>query len=162
MGLKGLLDRNEEPSDIESERDALRRQRAEAAAELETLKRTVSERVVAVQQRERELAEALTRVEKREEKLAAAEAKGSRLDSVRLKLAEAKETRGSLDARRAELELREAAVAAREQALAAQGQDEPLPQPAPKARERRPPRSSTSGRHLTERETALAERLRSR
>ena len=61
MGLKGLLDRNEEPSDVESERDALRRQRAEVAAELETLKRTVSERVLAVQQRERELAEALAR-----------------------------------------------------------------------------------------------------
>ena len=99
MGLKGMRDRNE-PSDIESEREALRRQRAEVAAELETLKRTVSERVVAVQQRERELAEALARVEKREEKLAAAEARGSRFDSVRLKLAEAKETRGALDARR--------------------------------------------------------------
>ena len=35
MGLKGLLDRNEEPSDAESEREALRRQRAEAEAELE-------------------------------------------------------------------------------------------------------------------------------
>ena len=55
MGLKGLLDRNDEPSDIESEREALRRQRAEAAEELATLKRTLSERVARVQQREREL-----------------------------------------------------------------------------------------------------------
>ena len=35
MGLKGLLDRNEEPSDVESEREALRRQRVDGAAELE-------------------------------------------------------------------------------------------------------------------------------
>ena len=133
MGLKGLLDRNEEPSDIESERDALRRQRAEAAAELETLKRTVSERVVAVQQRERELAEALTRVEKREEKLAAAEARGSRLDSV------PPEARGSEgDPWRAGRSPGGARTARggggrTRAAVAAQGQDEPLPQPAPTA-----------------------------
>src|ERR1700752_3572298 len=110
MGLKGMRDRAE-PADLESERDALRRQRAEAAAELEALKRTVSERVGAVQQRERELAEALVRVEKREQKLAAAEERSSRLDSVRLSLAEAKEGRAALDARKEELDLREAAVA---------------------------------------------------
>ena len=87
MGLKGLLDRNEEPSDVESEREALRRQRAEAADELEALKRTLSERVACVQQRERELAEALARVEKREQKLVTADGASSRLDSVRLRLA---------------------------------------------------------------------------
>ena len=54
MGLKELLDRNEEPSGEESEREALRRQRAEAAAELEALKRTLSERVSQVQLKERE------------------------------------------------------------------------------------------------------------
>ena len=95
MGLKGLLDRNDEPSDIESEREALLRQRAEAAAELETLKRTLSERVAAVQQRERELADALARVEKREQKLDTAAERGSRLESVRLRLAEAKEARAA-------------------------------------------------------------------
>ena len=95
MGLKGLLDRNDDPSDVESERQALRRQRAEAAAELETLKRTLSERVAAVQQRERELADALARVEKREQKLDAAAERGSRLESVRLRLAEAKEARAT-------------------------------------------------------------------
>ena len=73
MGLKGLLDRNEEPSDVESEREALRRQRAEGAAELEALKRTLSERVAFVQQRERELAEAQARVDKREQKLVSAD-----------------------------------------------------------------------------------------
>ena len=131
MGLKGMRDRND-PSDIESEREALRRQRAEVATELETLKRTVSERVVALQQRERELAEALTRVEKREQKLAAAEDRNSRLDSVRLRLAEAKHTRAALDARAIELDQREAAVAAKEQAIATPGHRvEAPPQPEP-------------------------------
>ena len=98
MGLKGLLDRNEEPSDVESEREALRRQRLEGAAELEALKRTLSERVAFVQQRERELAEAQARVDKREQKLVSADGRVSRLDSVRLRLAEAKATRAAPDA----------------------------------------------------------------
>jgi chromosome segregation ATPase len=95
MGLKGLRDRSEEPSDLESEREALRRQRAEAAAELETLKRTLAERVTQVQERERELADALARVEKREQKLVAAEERSSRLVAMRLRLAEAKEARAA-------------------------------------------------------------------
>lgn len=118
MGLKGQRDRNDEPSDEESEREALRRQRLEAASELATLKRTLSERVAEVQQRERELAEALARVEKREQKLESAEGRGSRLDSVRLRLAEAKEARTALDARRAELDAREQALDARDAAFA--------------------------------------------
>ena len=56
-----------------------------------SLKRALSERVAQVQARERELADALARVEKREQKLDASEERGSRLDSVRLRLAEAKE-----------------------------------------------------------------------
>ena len=81
MGLKGLLDRNEEPSDVESERKSLLRQRVEAAAELETLKRTLSERVAAVQQRERELSRcAGPRREARAEARQVAE-RGSRLES---------------------------------------------------------------------------------
>lgn len=93
MSLKGLRHRSDDLSDVESEREALRRQRAEAAAELETLKRTLAERVARVQDHERELAVALARVEKREQKLAAAETKQSRLASARLRLAEAKEAR---------------------------------------------------------------------
>ncbi|MEO5575314.1 MAG: hypothetical protein ABIR67_02915 [Gaiellaceae bacterium] len=95
MGTKGLRGRNEDPSDVESERDALRRQRVEAAAELGVLKQTLSERVAQVQQRERELADALARVEKREQKLDAAATRGSRLDAVRLRLAEAKQSRAT-------------------------------------------------------------------
>src|SRR6478735_2636561 len=107
MGLKGPSDRKDEPFDVESEREALRRQRVEGANELESLKRALSERVSQVQQRERELAAALARVEKREQKLEATEERGSRLDSVRLRLAEAKEARTALDERRAELDARE-------------------------------------------------------
>ena len=86
----------------------------------QTLKRTLSERVARVQQRERELAEALARVEKREQKLDAADERGSRLESVRLRLAEAKEAappRAARARRRAELAL-DAELDAREQALA--------------------------------------------
>ena len=90
MGLKGSRD---QPADLESEREALRRQRLEAANELAALKQTLSERVAEVQQRERELTDAVARVEKREQKLDAAEDRSSRLDSVRLRLAEAKEAR---------------------------------------------------------------------
>ena len=115
MGLKGLLDRNEDPSDAESEREALRRQRIEGAAELDALKRTLAERVAFVQQRERELAEAQARVEKHEQRLVSGDGRVSRLDSVRLRLAEAKATRAALDARANELARREAAVAAKEQ-----------------------------------------------
>ena len=63
--------------------------------------------------------DALARVEKRELKLDTAEERSSRLQSVRLRLAEAKEARSAADARKAELDAREQALAAREQALAA-------------------------------------------
>ena len=62
MGLKGR-DRDQH-SDVESEREALRRQRVAAASELAVLKRALSERVAQVQARERELTDALARVEK--------------------------------------------------------------------------------------------------
>ena len=117
MGLKGPREHKDEPSDVESEREALRRQRVEAANELAALKQALSERVSQVQQRERELADALARVEKREQKLDATEERGSRLDSVRLRLAEAKEARAALDERRAELDERERQLAAREAVL---------------------------------------------
>ena len=117
MGLRGSRDHKDELSDVESEREALRRQRLEAANELATLKQALSERVSQVQQRERELADALARVEKREQKLDATEERGSRLDSVRLRIAEAKEARAALDERRAELDERERRLAAREAAL---------------------------------------------
>ena len=117
MGLKGPREPKDEHFDVESEREALRRQRVEAANELASLKQALSERVSQVQQRERELADALARVEKREQKLDATEERGSRLDSVRLRLAEAKESRSALDERRAELDARERELAMREAAL---------------------------------------------
>ena len=88
MGLKGLFG-SQGDSDIESEREALRRQRYEAAAELEHLKRTLSERVAHVQMRERELDQALERVGKQEA------GGGARLAAVRARLAEAREVRAA-------------------------------------------------------------------
>ena len=130
MGLKGR-DRNDDLSDAASEREALRRQRLEAANELASLKLDLSERVAQVQQRERELADALARVEKREQKLDAADQRGSRLDSLRLRLAEAKEARASLDQRREELDAREQQLTAREAALAAGAADHAVSPPPP-------------------------------
>ena len=63
MGLRGPREHKDESSDVESEREALRRQRVEAATELAALKQALSERVSQVHQRERELADALVRVE---------------------------------------------------------------------------------------------------
>lgn len=157
MGLKGLLNPKDDPSDAESEREALRRQRLEAAAELETMKRALSERVAQVQLREQELADALARVERREQKLDAAGDRGSRLDSVRLRLAEAKEARTALDARRAELDAREQALAAREAALHAPvGESVVSTQsPPPSAA---PDESGARGQELDAREAELRER----
>jgi chromosome segregation ATPase len=148
MGLKGLLDRNEEPSDVESEREGLRRQRIEGAAELEALKRTLAERVAFVQQRERELAEAQARVDKHEQRLVSGDGRVSRLDSVRFRLAEAKATRAALDARANELARREAAVAAKEQGHSSQ---------APQLDERERELAARAD-ELDQRETILAER----
>lgn len=120
MGLRGLFERKDD-SDLESEREALRRQRAEAAQELAGLKRTLAERVAAVQQRERELAAATARVERMERKLE------KRRGLLRLKPAEAKQDEpanldvkvdAKLDALRAELAAREDAISAREATLA--------------------------------------------
>lgn len=151
MGLKGLLDRNEEPSDVESEREALRRQRAEGAAELEALKRTLSERVAFVQQRERELAEAQARVDKREQKLVSADGRVSRLDSVRLRLAEAKATRAAPDAR-----AKESWQAPDELPAAASGPQ--TPGVASDQLDVRESELAARADELDQRETALAER----
>ena len=163
MGLKGR-DRKDEPFDVESEREALRRQRVEAANELASLKRALSERVSQVQERERELAEALARVEKREQKLDVTEERGSRLDLVRLRLAEAKESRTALDERRAELDARERELAAREAALET-GTDEAAvvipPSPDPVASDELDARATALDAReaeLGESETAIAER----
>ncbi|MBA3244225.1 MAG: hypothetical protein H0T61_03525 [Actinobacteria bacterium] len=91
--LRGLLDRQNESSDVESEREALQRQRLDAAAEIESLKAALADRVAHVQVRERELEQALTRVAKREQELAAA--KGPRLKAVGAWLAEAQSARAS-------------------------------------------------------------------
>lgn len=126
MGLKGLRNQSDEPADLESEREALRRQRAEAAAELERLKRALAERVAQVQVRERDLADALARIEKREQKLASAEEKHTRLAAARLRLAEAKEAARTvkLPPVDASVESTQAAAAAEESArLAEQAQE---------------------------------------
>jgi len=126
MGFKSARG-HDEPSDAESELEALRRQRRDAETELAGLKRTLSERVAQVQQRERELAAALARVEKREQKLDLSEGRGSRLDSVRLRLAEAKEARAGLDARRRQLDEREEALVAGEAVVDGRGVDAVAP-----------------------------------
>ena len=51
--------RQDDASDVESEREALRRQRLEAAEQLERLKRELAQRVAGVQAKERELEEQL-------------------------------------------------------------------------------------------------------
>jgi chromosome segregation ATPase len=123
-----LFDRGEDRSDLESEWESLRRQRADATAELATLKGVLAERVASVQLRERELAEALERVEQREASLASTERRGARVDAVRARIAEARAARAArgdgkerteLEALRAELDRRAAELAAREKALAA-------------------------------------------
>jgi hypothetical protein len=100
---------------LEEEREALRRQRAEGAAELERLKRTLAERVEFVRMRERELEDALTRARGQPEP-------GAR-SPFRLPQAVGADVlaqhRRALDARAADLARREAALAAREQALGA-------------------------------------------
>ena len=157
MGLKGSRD---QPADLESEREALRRQRVEAANELAALKRTLSERVAEVQRRERELADAQARIEKREQKLDAADARGSRFKAIRLRRGREGESAyqsqaDAADVRAAELAEQVAALERREQAL-----DE-----ATKALETRDVAVSqlASGldqraAELDEREAALAER----
>ena len=84
MGLKGPREPKDEHSDVESEREALRRQRVEAANELASLKQTLSERVSQVQQRERELADALASLLIGEGELQAAEPLVERSLALRL------------------------------------------------------------------------------
>lgn len=123
--LRGLPDRQNEASDVESERLALQRRRLEGAAEIESIKATLTDRVAHVQERERELEQALARVQKREQALDAA--KGPRLKAMGAWLAETQsgragrsdeKERATLEDLRSELaEVRET-LAAREQALA--------------------------------------------
>ena len=132
-----LLRRGDESS-LEDERDALRRQRAEGAAELERLKQVLAERVEFVRLRERELDQLI--------------GKASGGDNARFRLPESKrddpalnEERQALAARTTELGRREAALQAREAALAERERAAAAAGPA-------------SDEELTEREAALAER----
>ncbi|MCP9487105.1 MAG: hypothetical protein MSC30_14745 [Gaiellaceae bacterium MAG52_C11] len=136
--LRGLLDRQNEASDVESERAALQRQRLEAAAEIESLKAVLSDRVAHVQDRERELDQALARVEKREQALAAATAKSPRLKAVGSWLAEAQAARAARSDEKeratveelcSELAAVRATLALREQELA-QAKEQPPAGPA--------------------------------
>jgi hypothetical protein len=101
-----LFRRGDETS-LEDEREALRRQRAEGAAEIDRLKRALAERVEFVRMRERELEQALERAGK-------AGAGKFRLPHG----ASSGQGDPVLEARAAELSRREAALQARERQLA--------------------------------------------
>jgi golgin subfamily B member 1 len=104
--------RRGDETSVDDEREALRRQRAEAAAELEQMKRILAERVEFVRMRERELEEALARAGK-------APSAGFRFPQPGRSDPALAQEREALQARVAELNRREAAVAERERALAA-------------------------------------------
>ena len=106
--------RRPDETSLEDEREALRRQRVEGAAEIERMKRMLAERVEFVRMRERELEEALARAGK-----APGGSAGFRLPQPGRTDPEIAKEREALQARAAELARREAALAAREQALAA-------------------------------------------
>jgi hypothetical protein len=59
--VSGFRRREREETSVEDEREALRRQRSQAAEELERLKRELADRVAAVREKERQLDEALGR-----------------------------------------------------------------------------------------------------
>jgi len=84
--LRNPTGQGDEHSDLELEREALRRQRLEASRELETLKLTLAERVADVQARERELEQTLARVERREQEQEATGSRKQRLEAVRIEL----------------------------------------------------------------------------
>jgi hypothetical protein len=107
--------RRPDETSLEDEREALRRQRAEGAAELERMKRTLAERVEFVRMRERELEEALARAGK----APAAGGASFRVPQPGRTDPEIAKEREALQARAAELARLEAALTAREQALAA-------------------------------------------
>jgi DNA repair exonuclease SbcCD ATPase subunit len=60
--VPGFRHRDREETSVEDEREALRRQRAQAAEELERLKRELADRVAAVREKERQLDQALGRL----------------------------------------------------------------------------------------------------
>jgi len=95
-------------SSLDDEREALRRQRAEGAAEIARLKQELTERVQHVRMRELELEEALARA-------------GGRPDpATRFRLPDPRREAQELDARTGELARREEELEARAQALAAE------------------------------------------
>jgi chromosome segregation ATPase len=127
----------EDGGDVESERDALRRQRLEAAEQLEQLKRELAQRVAGVQAKERELEEQLAQVG-RVPAQPQAEAPPVAHDE---RAAELETLREQLEAREAAVSERELAVVTRESELEAQGaasseapaaaQPEPAQEPSP-------------------------------
>jgi hypothetical protein len=129
---------------VEEEREALRRQRAEGAAELERLKQVLAERVEFVRMRERQLEDALAQAAKDVPE-------GDRRSRFRLPegrhedpaLAHEREV---LDARTAELVRRETALGEREHALAERERHVVEAQPA------------VTDEEFNEREEALAAR----
>jgi hypothetical protein len=131
------LRRRGDDSSLEDERDALRRQRAEAAAELERLKQVLAERVAFVHMRERELDELLRKAGKS----AGAKPFQPQPPPPRRGDDELAAERHALETRAAELQRRDAALAVREQAVA--------------AREAEPPPKAVSSEELDERAAAL-------
>ena len=136
-----LLRRGDSGS-VEDEREALRRQREEGAAEIERLKQVLAERVEFVRMRERQLEDALAQA-----------AKNGPEGRSRFRLPEGRREdpavaheREVIDARTAEVVRREAALAEREQALAGLERQVAESQPA------------ISDEEYNGRETALVER----
>jgi hypothetical protein len=136
-------------SSVEDEREALRRQRLEAARELDALKAQLAERVAAVQMRERELEKALAQAGAMPARPVAAPPPPS-LPRVALPPDPAIAARqAALDRRERQLSEREALLAEREERLAER--EPPGTEASAEALERRE-------RELDQRERALAER----
>jgi chromosome segregation ATPase len=136
--------RRGDPGSVEEEREALRRQRAEGAAELERLKQVLAERVEFVRMRERQLEDALAQAGKDAPD-------GDRRSRFRLPEGRRDDPaiaheRQVLEARTADLVRRETALAEREQVLAERERQLAEAQPA------------VSDEEFNAREAALAER----
>ena len=136
-----LLRRGDSGS-VEDEREALRRQREEGAAEIERLKQVLAERVEFVRMRERQLEDALAQAAK-----SGPEARSRfRLPEGRREDPAVAHEREVIDARTAEMVRRQAVLAEREQALAELERQVAESQPA------------ISDEEYNARETALVER----
>jgi chromosome segregation ATPase len=136
--------RRGDPGSVDDEREALRRQREDGAAEIERLKQVLAERVEFVRMRERQLEDALGHAAKDAPE-------GDRRSRFRLPEGRREDPavgheREVLDARTAELVRREAALVQREQTLAELERQVAEAQPA------------ISDDEYNERETALVER----